>query len=169
MRYRVQNDVYHVYTVDEHLLRTVRELHLIEAGEVNGEEPLKSAGELIGPEERRILYLAGLLHDIGKGRGKNHSIRGAIMAEEIAERMGLNDVAEKSAPFFDRTSPYSCRNSAQAGFDGRKAYSAVCGNYQRSPAPAFALYAHCRRQPGDRYTGMEHLESLPAKRAVFQG
>ena len=91
VRYRVQNDVYHVYTVDEHLLRTVRELHLIEAGEVNGEEPLKSPGGLIGPEERRILYLAGLLHDIGKGRGKNHSMHGAKMAGEIAVRMGLSD------------------------------------------------------------------------------
>lgn len=91
VRYRVQNDVYHVYTVDEHLLRTVRELHLIEAGEVNGEEPLKSAGELMSPEERRILYLAALLHDIGKGRGKNHSMHGAMMAGEIAVRMGLSD------------------------------------------------------------------------------
>ncbi len=91
VRYRVQNDVYHVYTVDEHLLRTVRELHLMEAGEVNGEELLKSAGKLISPEERPILYLAALLHDIGKGRGKNHSAQGAKMAGEIAVRMGLSD------------------------------------------------------------------------------
>jgi len=90
VRYKVQNDVYHLYTVDEHLLRTVRELHRIEAGEVDDEEPLKDAARLIHPEERRILYLAGLLHDIGKGWGKNHSMRGAAMAEEIAERMGLN-------------------------------------------------------------------------------
>lgn len=91
VRYKVQDDVYHVYTVDEHLLRTVRELHLIEAGEVDGEGPLKDAKELISPEERRILFLAGLLHDIGKGLGKNHSIRGAGMAGEIATRMGLGD------------------------------------------------------------------------------
>jgi [protein-PII] uridylyltransferase len=91
VRYRVQNDVYHVYTVDEHLLRTVKELHKIEAGKVNGEGPLKSAVDIIGPEDRRILYLAGLLHDIGKGQGKNHSMRGAMMAWEIATRMGLSD------------------------------------------------------------------------------
>ena len=91
VRYRVQNDVYHVYTVDEHLLRTVRELHLMEAGKVDGHEPLKSAGELLNPEDRRILYLAAILHDIGKGRGKNHSIHGAMMAGEIAARMGLNE------------------------------------------------------------------------------
>ena len=70
VRYRVQNDVYHVYTVDEHLLRTVHELHLIEAGKINGNEPLKSAGELLKPEDRRILYLAAILHDIGKGAWK---------------------------------------------------------------------------------------------------
>jgi [protein-PII] uridylyltransferase len=91
VRYRVQNDVYHLYTVDEHLLRTVHELHLIEADQVNGEEPLKSAAVLISQEERRILYLAALLHDIGKGRGKNHSMHGATMAGEIAVRMGLDD------------------------------------------------------------------------------
>jgi [protein-PII] uridylyltransferase len=91
VRYRVQNDVYHVYTVDEHLLRTVRELHLIETHKEDSEEPLKSAGEVISPEDRRILYLAALLHDIGKGHGKNHSIRGAMMSWEIAARMGLSD------------------------------------------------------------------------------
>ena len=91
VRYRVQNDVYHVYTVDEHLLRTVHELHLIEAGKINGNEPLKNAGELLKPEDRRILYLAAILHDIGKGGGKNHSIRGAMMAGEIAARLGLNE------------------------------------------------------------------------------
>ena len=91
VRYRVQNDVYHVYTVDEHLLRTVRELHLIEAGKVNGHEPLTSAGELVSPEDRRILYLAAILHDIGKGRGKNHSIHGAMIAGEIAARIGLSE------------------------------------------------------------------------------
>ena len=89
VRYKVQDDVYHVYTVDEHLLRTVRELHWIEAGEVEGDGPLNSAKEQMSPGERRILFLAGLLHDIGKGGGKNHSVRGAAIAREIGARMGL--------------------------------------------------------------------------------
>ncbi|MDR3555395.1 MAG: [protein-PII] uridylyltransferase [Syntrophobacteraceae bacterium] len=91
VRYKAQDDAYHVYTVDEHLLRTVRELHLIEAGEVDGEGPLKSGAELLSSGQRRILFLAGLLHDIGKGGGKNHSIRGAGMAGEIAARMGMDE------------------------------------------------------------------------------
>ena len=91
VRYRVQNDVYHVYTVDEHLLRTVRELHLIETGRNgNGEEPALPAGISLSPQSRKILYLAALLHDIGKGAGKNHASRGAEMAGEIAGRMQLD-------------------------------------------------------------------------------
>lgn len=90
VRYRVQNDVYHVYTVDEHLLRTVRELHSIETfKDGNGGEAILPAGISLSPQSRKILYLAALLHDIGKGAGKNHASRGAVMAKEIAERMQL--------------------------------------------------------------------------------
>ncbi len=89
IRYRVQNDVYHVYTVDEHLLRTVRELHNLEQSNGNG-EGVFPAGVTIGQRSRRVLYLAALLHDIGKGKGKSHAVQGAIMTREIGPRMGLN-------------------------------------------------------------------------------
>lgn len=89
VRYRVQNDVYHLYTVDEHLLRTVRELHVIEESNGNGGGILP-AKVFIEPRSRRVLYLAALLHDIGKGRGKNHSVQGAEIARALASRMGLD-------------------------------------------------------------------------------
>lgn len=99
VRYRVQHDVYHLYTVDEHLLRTVRELHLME------QEPEESVAKL-GLDEifsqlkhRRVLFIAALLHDIGKGEGKNHSVRGAEMAVAVAERLGL-DSEEKDVLCF---------------------------------------------------------------------
>lgn len=99
VRYRVQNDVYHVYTVDEHLLRTVRELHTIERGEVSDLAPILPENMSIDPSVRRILYLAALLHDIGKGRGRNHAAHGADMARTIAERMQL-DSRESDLLFF---------------------------------------------------------------------
>jgi [protein-PII] uridylyltransferase len=92
IRYRAQYDVYHLYTVDQHLLRTVRELHKMEQQEDSKES--MAAVELndifVQLENRHILYLTALLHDIGKGQGKNHSVRGAEMVLEIGDRLGLN-------------------------------------------------------------------------------
>lgn len=95
VRYRVQHDVYHLYTVDEHLLRTVREMHRLEQG-IPSQEPQVDCRHLFHDlPDRRILYLAALLHDVGKGQGKNHSVRGAEMSRTIADRLGL-DPEEKS-------------------------------------------------------------------------
>lgn len=90
LRYRVQYDVYHLYTVDEHLLRTVRELHTMEQ---DGDPDLKSLGLskiFASLEHRRLLYVAAFLHDIGKGHGTGHALRGAKMIETIGPRLGLD-------------------------------------------------------------------------------
>lgn len=95
VRYRVQHDVYHLYTVDEHLLRTVREMHGLEEGRPSLEPHVDCRHLFHDLPHRRVLYLAALLHDVGKGQGKNHSVRGAEMSRTIAERLGL-DAEEKS-------------------------------------------------------------------------
>jgi [protein-PII] uridylyltransferase len=94
VRYRVQHDVYHLYTVDEHLLRTVRELHQMEQQTADPLLELRLSDIFVQLQNRRVLYLAALLHDIGKGQGKNHSVRGALMVETIADRLRLS-VEEK--------------------------------------------------------------------------
>ncbi len=90
IRYRVQYDVYHLYTVDEHLLRAVRELHRMEQGADDELMRLGLNNIFVELENRHILYIATLIHDIGKGQGKNHSVRGAAMARDIAERLHLS-------------------------------------------------------------------------------
>jgi [protein-PII] uridylyltransferase len=90
VRYRVQHDVYHLYTVDEHLLRTERELHFMEEEPDESLEKIGLRDIFVQIKNRRILYLAALLHDIGKGQGKNHSIRGVEMVRTIAGRLKLN-------------------------------------------------------------------------------
>lgn len=75
-----QHDVFHVSTVDRHLLQTVQELRLLAA------EQAQIFSELTTPH---ILNLAGLLHDIGKGRGGNHDEVGAELAGQIGARLGL--------------------------------------------------------------------------------
>jgi len=93
LRYRVQHDAYHLYTVDEHLLRTVKELHSILAGEDPDVLPSEFSHHWLNEmlSERRILFLAALIHDVGKGQGHGHAQRGARMAVEIGTRLGLSE------------------------------------------------------------------------------
>ena len=85
----MQFSMYHHYTVDEHLIRTVGELSAIEAGRLSQELPLVTQ---IAPQisHRTELYLAAFLHDIAKGRGVDHSQAGAEVARKLCRRLGLS-------------------------------------------------------------------------------
>jgi [protein-PII] uridylyltransferase len=85
----MQFNVYHHYTVDEHIIQTISCLAQIERGALVEELPVAS-GILKEGVNRRVLYVALLLHDIGKGRPEDHSIIGAQMARRIAPRLGLD-------------------------------------------------------------------------------
>ncbi|ROQ93590.1 [protein-PII] uridylyltransferase [Desulfosoma caldarium] len=102
VRYRVQHDLYHLYTVDEHLLRTVREMHRLEQGLPSLEPQVDYRHLFQNLPHRRVLYLAALLHDVGKGQGKNHSVRGAEMSRAIAERLGLQEEEKTLLEFLIR-------------------------------------------------------------------
>ena len=69
---QMQHDLFHVYTVDEHILMVVRNLRRFAVPEFAHELPLCSRlmSEFARPE---VLYIAGLFHDIAKGRGGDHS------------------------------------------------------------------------------------------------
>jgi len=75
-----QHDIYHVFTVDLHLLQTVAILHQL------AQEQATIFSILSAPH---LLYLAGLLHDIGKGYGTGHQQKGADLCREIGGRLGL--------------------------------------------------------------------------------
>ncbi|MGB3445626.1 MAG: [protein-PII] uridylyltransferase [Xanthobacteraceae bacterium] len=86
----MQFNMYHHYTVDEHLLRCVGFLQDIERG---GNEEFALASDLmrkIRPEHRTVIYVTVLLHDIAKGRPEDHSIAGAKVARRLCPRLGLN-------------------------------------------------------------------------------
>jgi len=84
----MQFSMYHHYTVDEHLLRTVGVLAEIEAGRLVEDHPLVSEF-LPGVANRTVLYVAAFLHDIAKGRPEDHSIAGAEVARRLGPRLGL--------------------------------------------------------------------------------
>ncbi|UOM36521.1 [protein-PII] uridylyltransferase [Acuticoccus sp. I52.16.1] len=84
----MQFNMYHSYTVDEHLIRSVGLLSRIERGRVEQDHPL--ASHLISTvHNRRALYVAVFLHDIAKGRPKDHSIEGGRIARRLCPRLGL--------------------------------------------------------------------------------
>ena len=86
---KVQFDLYHIYTVDIHTLFAVEEMEKLWDGEYAEVHPfLTDVANNI--EKRELLLLAILFHDIGKGSGKDHSIRGAEMIPTIARRLRLN-------------------------------------------------------------------------------
>lgn len=85
----MQFNVYHHYTVDEHTIQVVSTLAQIERGELIEELPL-SSNILKEGVNRKVLYVALLLHDIGKGRPEDHAILGAQIARKVAPRLGLN-------------------------------------------------------------------------------
>jgi [protein-PII] uridylyltransferase len=84
----MQFNMYHHYTVDEHIIQTISTLSQIERRELRDELPI--ATEIVAKGvNRRILYVALLLHDIGKGSGRDHSEHGAEIARRLAPRLGL--------------------------------------------------------------------------------
>ncbi|QSA99012.1 [protein-PII] uridylyltransferase [Methylococcus sp. EFPC2] len=85
---RMQYDLFHVYTVDEHTLFVIRNLRRFALNRYRTEHPLcNEVFKLI--EKPELLYIAGLMHDIGKGSGGDHSQVGAELAGEFCRRHGL--------------------------------------------------------------------------------
>jgi [protein-PII] uridylyltransferase len=84
----MQFNMYHHYTVDEHLIRAVGILAQIDRGQLSEDHPLAAA---VFPTvtSKRALYVAVLLHDIAKGRREDHSIAGERIARELGPRFGL--------------------------------------------------------------------------------
>ncbi|WP_313615573.1 [protein-PII] uridylyltransferase [Agrobacterium sp.] len=85
----MQFNMYHHYTVDEHLIRSVAVLSEIEKGQAVDTHPL--VNQLMPMiEDREALYVAVLLHDVAKGRQEDHSIAGARVARKFCQRFRLS-------------------------------------------------------------------------------
>ncbi|MCU1279775.1 MAG: [protein-PII] uridylyltransferase, partial [bacterium] len=98
---RVQHDLYHVFTVDQHQLYAVGRLKALARGELA--EELSTASQAIREVHRKeALYLGTLLHDVGKPLGKGHSETGAKLAIAIATRFGLSEADVAQTEFLVR-------------------------------------------------------------------
>ncbi len=98
---QMQHDMYHVYTVDEHTIRAIGLLNGIESGRLKEDHPLASK-EIAAVRMRRALYSALFMHDLGKGRGGDHSQIGATIVDSVGPRLGLNAAETETASWLVR-------------------------------------------------------------------
>ena len=87
---QMQHDLFHVYTVDEHTLTLIRNLRRYTVAEFNHEFPLCSS-IMNNVAKQEIVLLAGLFHDIAKGRGGDHAELGAVDALAFCKQHDLSD------------------------------------------------------------------------------
>jgi len=88
---QMQYDLYHVYTVDQHTLFVVRNIRRYTKAAFQAELPLCSEIMQTCIHKPELLYLAGLFHDIAKGRGGDHSTLGEVDALTFCQAHGLSD------------------------------------------------------------------------------
>ncbi len=94
----VQHDAFHLYPVHEHHLRTLSELKKIFAGHYDQEEPrVTRIAATVG--DPVWMFLAALLHDLGKSSGRDHALRGGEMIPAIAGRLGLTSEERDTVQF----------------------------------------------------------------------
>ena len=87
---QMQHDLFHVYTVDAHTIRVISNMVFLQRGEARDQFPL--ASRLVHQLPKlEVLYIAGLYHDVAKGRGGNHSELGAVDVARFCERHHLSD------------------------------------------------------------------------------
>lgn len=98
---QMQHDLFHIYTVDEHTLFLVRNLHRFSCSEYSFELPLCSQifYQIPKPE---LLYIAGLFHDIAKGRGGDHSLLGVPDAAAFCRQHQLSEHDTETVTFLVR-------------------------------------------------------------------
>ena len=95
---KVQHDLYHIYTLDIHSLFAVEELVKLWDGVHKKDLPLLSK-LAVEVENRTVIILAVLFHDIGKGEGSRHAERGADMMPTISRRLGLSKQESEQLEF----------------------------------------------------------------------
>jgi [protein-PII] uridylyltransferase len=106
-----QHDLYHIYTVDRHQLQTVAELVELRSSESDLYLTLASP---------HLLYLAALLHDIGKGHHTDHSQLGSEMIKTVGERLGLDENEQECLSFLVRYHLFLPENALRRDLDDQE-------------------------------------------------
>ena len=135
---QMQHDLFHVYTVDEHILTVLRNVRRLTVPEHAHELPL--ASELIATFEKpELLYLAALFHDIAKGRGGDHSELGMADALRFCTQHGLDKTDSELVAWLVGMHLVMSRTSQKADISDPEVIAAFAAR-MGSPRRLTALY-----------------------------
>jgi [protein-PII] uridylyltransferase len=127
---RVQHDIYHVYTVDQHALYAVGRLHALGRGDHADQFPMPT--ETVRAVTRPVALAAGtLLHDVGKPYGSPHSEIGAGLAVTICRRLGIEEEDIRRIDFLVRQHLVMGQMSQRRDLDDMgmiSDFAALCGD-----------------------------------------
>jgi [protein-PII] uridylyltransferase len=125
----MQFNMYHHFTVDEHLLRAVGNLAEFESQRLAAEFPL--ASDLVkSTSSRRALYLALFLHDIAKGRLEDHSQAGKEVARSLGPRLGLTEAETETVAWLVENHLIMSDTAQRRDLNDRKTITAFAGRVQ---------------------------------------
>jgi [protein-PII] uridylyltransferase len=171
---QMQHDLFHVYTVDQHILMVLRNVRRFTMPEFAHEFPLCS--ELMNGFERHwLIYVAALYHDIAKGRGGDHSELGAVDARSFAKNHGLSEEDTDLVAFLvERHLAMSHVAQKQDVYDPEviRAFAELCGSERRLVALYLLTVADVRGTSPKVWNGWKAklLEDLfRAARRVLAG
>ena len=173
----MQFSMYHHYTVDEHLIRTVGELSAIEAGRLAEDLPL--ATKIVPPDRpsHLSLYLAAFLHDIAKGRGIDHSL-----AKAPRSRASLGPVTraqhrqywnawhwliEQHLVMSNMAQGRDLLDPENAGGEARAWHRRSCRTQERLKMLLTLTVADIRELPSDQHGVWERLEGPASAHALL--
>jgi [protein-PII] uridylyltransferase len=103
IRNRMQHNVYHVYTVDTHSIYAVNQLSQLMTDKIYQKDFSQYHKAVLSIKRKDLLSLGLLFHDVGKGRGGDHSVIGAEVADQIMTRLGYNAADREIVEFLVRS------------------------------------------------------------------
>ena len=154
----MQFNMYHHYTVDEHLIRCVGFLQDIERGGNDEFAGRQRPDAQDPPEHRPVIYVATLLHDIAKGRPEDHSIAGAKVARRLCPRFGFNAADTETVAWLIDQHLTMSTVAQLRDLSDRKTIENFAAIVQSVEQPEAADHPDDRRHPRRRSRRVERLE-----------
>ena len=163
----MQFNMYHHYTVDEHLIRAIGTLSGIRTGRLVEDHPL-SAKILPSIKDLTVLTVALFLHDIAKGRPEDHSIAGAKVARKLCPRLGLNAHQTELVAWLVEEHLTMSKIAQSRDLSDRRTIMDFAQIVQTPERLKLLARAHRLRHPRRRAGGVERLEGPAAARALLR-